>query len=120
MSHGDYTEYRRGCRCTPCVEAMRRYKRGRYHMNPLAWRVTELRRRYGIDLQDYETMLALQKGLCAICRRRQQTTARNLDVDHDHATGMVRGLLCGLCNRNLGWFEKHQVAILSYLGVSRG
>jgi hypothetical protein len=39
-----------------------------------------------------------QGGVCAICR---QPRRYRLDVDHDHKTGMVRGLTCRLCNRRI-------------------
>lgn len=63
-------------------------------------RAAKLRAKYGIDLPDFERMLAEQGGACATCRRVPD--GRDLCVDHDHATGKVRGLLCDLCNRTLG------------------
>lgn len=64
-------------------------------------------RRYGITRQDYETLLELQGDSCAICKtmdvgRKGHT---HFHVDHDHETGKVRGLLCDLCNRGLGYFK---------------
>ncbi|MFE2712220.1 endonuclease domain-containing protein [Streptomyces mirabilis] len=59
-------------------------------------------------------MLAKQAGLCAICRtvpelqRANTRTGRRwtpFHVDHDHATGAVRGLLCTPCNTTLGRIE---------------
>ncbi len=61
-------------------------------------RSTRLRKTYGLDPADYETILAYQNGKCAICLR---VPRYNMDVDHDHKTGLIRGLLCKLCNRRL-------------------
>jgi hypothetical protein len=59
-----------------------------------------LRRRYGITVDDFDAMFAEQGGLCAICRE-----AKAEHVDHDHANGRVRGLLCFNCNGALGQFR---------------
>ena len=67
-----------------------------------------LKKKFGISHAEYERILAGQGGRCAICRtddpggsgRRRKSFA----VDHDHATGVVRGLLCGPCNTALGLF----------------
>jgi len=57
---------------------------------------------YGITLKEYESLAAFQQHKCAICNQR---TSEDLHVDHDHHTGVVRGLLCGSCNRGLGLLE---------------
>jgi hypothetical protein len=61
---------------------------------------------YGITESDYERMLEAQGGVCAICKSPasspRNARRRNLDVDHCHTTGQVRGLLCGCCNRAIG------------------
>lgn len=54
----------------------------------------------GVTDLEYAAMLAGQDGHCALCPAEPKT--RRLDVDHDHATGKVRGLLCHWCNRRLG------------------
>ncbi|WNI19174.1 endonuclease VII domain-containing protein [Actinacidiphila sp. ITFR-21] len=61
---------------------------------------------YGITVEDYERLLQEQGGVCAICKK-PETSARQgkviqLPVDHCHATGRVRGLLCHRCNRAIG------------------
>jgi hypothetical protein len=52
---------------------------------------------YNISVEEYEQILDYQGGGCAICGRPPKTI--RLSVDHDHATGAVRGLLCHQCNR---------------------
>lgn len=54
-----------------------------------------------MEPDDYDRLYAAQDGRCAICRRATGKT-RRLSVDHDHATGKVRGLLCRPCNQMLG------------------
>ncbi len=99
-------------------EQKRNYKRKRKNEINAAWRErvkndpsfrAQLREgvlkcRYGITIQDYDTMLENQGGKCAICRR-ERLGKRKLCVDHDHATGKVRGLLCTVCNSALGFIE---------------
>ncbi|UOF77962.1 recombination endonuclease viI [Caudoviricetes sp.] len=67
-----------------------------------------LMRRYGLSVDDYNDMLMAQSGGCAICGG-QNIKGRRLAVDHDHATGKVRGLLCDKCNRGLGNFQDNIV-----------
>lgn len=55
---------------------------------------------YGLTVEEYDTILAAQGGMCAICEG--SPGARRLHVDHDHETGRVRGLLCLSCNTLLG------------------
>ncbi len=50
-----------------------------------------------VTQQDFTTLARKQKHRCAICHRRA-----TLVVDHSHATGNYRGLLCYACNTGLG------------------
>lgn len=61
-----------------------------------------LKRQYSITEAQYEAIAAKQNNRCAICHCQQHY--QRLSVDHDHKTGMVRGLLCVQCNRGLGRF----------------
>jgi hypothetical protein len=64
-------------------------------------RKTHLKKKYGMTLEDYERMLEAQGGGCAICGRPPREDI-SLHVDHDHETGLIRGLLCFPCNNAIG------------------
>jgi hypothetical protein len=53
---------------------------------------------YGLNPGEYEILLAAQNGACAVCKKK---FPYRLDCDHDHATGIVRGLLCKSDNRKV-------------------
>jgi hypothetical protein len=74
-----------------------------------------LRRRYGITVAHFDEMFAAQGGVCAICRE-----AKAEHVDHDHATGQVRGLLCFNCNGALGQFRDRTDLMIRAVGYLRG
>lgn len=59
-----------------------------------------LKSRFGMTLETYQSLLEAQGHVCAICGR--QNRGKRLVVDHDHATGRIRGLLCTCCNLTLG------------------
>lgn len=60
-------------------------------------------RKFGLTPAGFAALKQEQGGQCAICRAEPAPT-RDLAVDHDHATGKVRGLLCSNCNTALGLF----------------
>ncbi len=103
--------------CKPCANAARRVLRSqktRPSETPDAAYDRWLRRAYGITLIHYNKMLALQGGVCALCQRPERVVSGkkgrakrhgHLHVDHDHKSGVVRGLLCHGCNTALGHFQ---------------
>ena len=58
---------------------------------------------YGLTVDDYEFLNVTQQGLCAICDRPD---AAGLHIDHHHDTGLIRGLLCGKCNKAIGLLKE--------------
>jgi|SRR6267142_1728705 len=74
----------------------------------------KLKYRYGISFEDYHRFLDLQNGVCAVCKN--PPNKRSLDVDHNHITGKIRGLLCNDCNVALGRV-KESIQILNSLIV---
>lgn len=74
----------------------------------LSYRQSKLQSKFGITLEEYQTMWDAQGGVCAICGRpetildHRSKKIRWLAVDHNHETGEVRGLLCSNCNKAVG------------------
>ncbi len=68
--------------------------------SPEYQRSVKLKHRYGITMTQYDELLAKQGGTCACCS--MPPMKRRLDVDHDHDTGAIRGLLCTDCNTAIG------------------
>lgn len=67
-----------------------------------------LRRTFGLATAEYEALVRAQGGMCAICR---QASVKHLD--HDHATGAIRGGLCGPCNMGLGQFGDDPIRLIA-------
>lgn len=83
-----------------CLACMREWQQKRRVTNPQEFRDMDLKRHYGITRAQHTKMLEEQGHACAICDASFTDTKPH--VDHDHATGAVRGLLCSPCNLMLG------------------
>lgn len=68
-------------------------------------RARNLKYGHRLTVAEYEQKFVSQGGNCAICNQPGTTTAKALSVDHNHATGETRGLLCNSCNLGLGKFK---------------
>lgn len=68
-------------------------------------RRNRLKKKFGLSVEQYESLLLSQGGVCAICRE-PCSSGNRLAVDHDHTTGKVRGLLCAQCNQALGKLQE--------------
>ena len=92
-----------------CVRKSRRNHPQSHMRDNLKWR-------YGLSLEHYERMVAKQEGKCALCGKfpdEANPRCTNLSVDHDKDTGMVRGLLCTLCNLGLSNFKESPTILLA-------
>lgn len=104
-----------------CVACMKKTSRNNFNKDPTAYkarsraryateggredrRQRNLIQNYGVTLEQYDAMAALQNNQCAICGGGPNGSHSRLVVDHDHKTNQVRGLLCAMCNIGLGNF----------------
>ena len=113
-------------RCVPC-ESIRQAK---YRAeNKDKSRCRQLRRNYGITLDEFNIMLKKQDNRCLICDVKVHAiiggdlkgdNKTKACLDHCHATGNVRGILCNNCNKALGLLQdepsilKQAIAYLEY------
>ena len=111
--------------------------RNYYHASPRRranQRRTYLETTYRVPLEDLDKLLVSQDNGCAICRRHwllckpikrthyEALYLQHLGVDHDHATGVIRGLLCNACNLAIGLFDENLETFsraIAYLRRSR-
>lgn len=73
-----------------------------------------LKRDFGITPEDYERLLERCDHRCLACGSQKQ-----LHIDHDHATGRIRGILCGNCNRALGLLRDDAIRISQLLEYAK-
>jgi hypothetical protein len=76
------------------VEYQREYRRQHHRLH-----------RYGLSYEEFLALLEKQDHKCAICGVQMEQKERDANVDHDHVTKKVRGLLCRLCNVGVGHFR---------------
>jgi hypothetical protein len=116
---GKYRSHCRTCSSAQVKDWSRRNKahllarQRRYYVENYKMSIRAHMVRYGKNEEWYLATLEKQHGLCAICElperaKRKDGKIQRLCVDHDHRTGVVRGLLCTACNNRLGMLEKHE------------
>ena len=87
----------------------KRWETGRSRPSAEQRRNSRLKGRYGITQKDFDGIMQMQNGVCAVCGEppsKHNTRAHwnnKLCVDHDHTTNRVRGLLCNDCNLAVGY-----------------
>jgi|SRR5665647_463431 len=130
--------YTKGCRCVACGGQRAAYNAAYYAahreqgaVRAVAYRATHreeisrqqrdsrLRRQYGLLPDEWDAMFAAQGNGCAICQTTEPGGKYNQwHTDHDHDTGLTRGLLCHNCNVGIGHFRDdpaHLMAAIRYL-----
>jgi hypothetical protein len=85
---------------TSTPEGRAKLRREGYFRNSL-WK-------YGVGKKEFEILMTNQDGICPLCL---DPLGRKVDIDHNHSTGEVRGLLCHRCNTMIG-FVREDISIL--------
>lgn len=94
--------------CIECTSDYRKlYRALTYNASRQSYADKARRYRYGVTAEWFANQMEIQGGVCAICLKPETSLSKlgnplPLSVDHDHATGKVRGLLCAHCNRGIG------------------
>lgn len=66
-------------------------------------------KKYGITSEQVMDKIRAQGGKCAICGTLNPGGRGQFAVDHNHATGQIRGMLCQSCNTGLGMFKEDKI-----------
>lgn len=87
------------------------YRKNNLERVQQADRQKHLKKKFNIEISEYEALISSQNNLCAICKNPETTSSRGkkinyLAVDHCHKTGTIRGLLCFKCNTAIAIMEK--------------
>jgi hypothetical protein len=102
------------------IKKWREANRQRHRDNAYWW---SAKKEFGITKDQWDEMLRSQGGVCAICSVRPEEVNKRFHVDHDHATGKNRGLLCHYCNLMLGQAKDSATRLrlgAAYLEAHRG
>jgi hypothetical protein len=114
LPFGKTTKFQYCANCYP--DFKREYDRQRRLQNlkkdPDFDRRRDLKKHYGISLEDYEFLFHSQGAKCAICKSTKPK-GKGWHIDHDHKSGQIRGILCHYCNLGIGHFKDNERAIRS-------
>lgn len=124
--HPEREHYAKGL-CVTCYSAARRardpeatrtysreWQREQRRLHPVRHRRREQASNHRLSLADLEAMYDAQDSKCAACG----VVSDRLQIDHDHTTGAIRGLLCGRCNSTAGQADDsvdRLMAVAAYL-----
>lgn len=102
----------RRARCRQCES---RTHKQYSEKNPGRSRIRNLKSKYNMTEEQYFAILATQDGKCGLCENTESGRKDSpwLHVDHNHITGVIRGLLCHNCNTAVGMIEKNGINLKS-------
>lgn len=88
--------------------------RSKKNSTPEKKRYHIVRFKFGLLKEQYDQLIK-KFPVCAICKNEFKTSEPFYEphVDHCHSTGKVRGLLCGPCNKGLGWFADNSENLIN-------
>lgn len=95
--------------CKKCTDVVsKQWKKDNKEQHAAINRKYNYKKKFNITVEDYDKLYLEQEGKCKICNKEFKI----LDVDHDHKTGTVRGLLCSNCNVSIGLLQDDPFIIL--------
>lgn len=104
-------------------DRLRAYRKEHQTRNPEATKAKTHRHKlakYKLTEENLVYLLDRQGRTCAICCRPFGPGLMTMNIDHDHNTGAVRGLLCSACNKGLGYFGDLDFRLLRAIDYLRG
>lgn len=113
--------------CPECRKEKRRLKEnwhkdlyakdGLYRICSICRSFQKKKRKYNLSKEEYNFILGRQKNRCKICGINLKN---NINIDHNHKTGKIRGILCNNCNRALGYFKDNPMILYKAINYLRG
>ncbi len=103
-------------------ENARRWRKNNPAKVKIQNRRDNLKKNYDLSTEQYEAMIVAHEGKCHVCKQPPTGRWKRLHVDHDHSTGVIRGLLCSGCNLALGHVRDNPQTLrdlATYLEASR-
>ena len=119
------SKYTKDGRKSACKVCERKHAQKKRRENKNHWdtkdRKNNLKKLYGMTVEEYDQMFEDQNGVCAICGQLETRIhifnglPQRLAIDHNHETGKIRGLLCSKCNLILGQINDDGVWLINAL-----
>lgn len=118
--HVEKLNYSKGD-CKNCYKKKSYHRNKHKHQHKTSSLNAHYKKMYGLSFEQVERLKNAQDNRCYICKEQKiGRKIRGLCVDHNHKTGVIRGLLCHRCNMVVGFLETSQhllPAINDYLAV---